>query len=111
MGNPYTGVAISGYNASPPADDGSTVASNQVTWQKHLDKIGDPVKTMSESINGNILTAFPTRQGGNIIMNIEAYDGLYGQANSITSITLNKGTKIDDAINTISSDLINIEKS
>ena len=44
---------------------------------------------------GNILTAFPTRQGGSIIMNIEAYDGLYGQAN---------------VISTISSDLINVEK-
>ena len=59
---------------------------------------------------GNILSAFPTRQGGDIIMNIEAYDGLYGQANSITSITLNKGTKIDDVVDTISSDLLEIKK-
>ncbi len=59
---------------------------------------------------GNILTAFPTRQGGDIIMNIEAYDGLYGQANSITSLTLNKGTPINDVVDTITNDLQKVEK-
>ena len=58
MGNPYTSQTISGYNASPPADDGSQVASNQVTWAKHKTKLGDPVKNLSESINTEVLSAF-----------------------------------------------------
>lgn len=55
--NPYTTQSISGYNATPPADDGSQVASNQVEWAKHKTKIGDPIKTLSESINSAMVTA------------------------------------------------------
>ena len=56
--NPYTSVSISGYNSSPPPDDGSQSSANQVEWQKHLDKIGDPLKTLSEGIDTNVLAAF-----------------------------------------------------
>jgi len=56
--NPYTSVTISGYNLNPPADDGSEIASNQLKWSKHKDKIGDPLKNLSESINTNVLAAF-----------------------------------------------------
>ena len=57
MGTKYSSVTISGYNASPPPDDGSTGADNQVTWAKHKDKLGDPVKTAVESINTALVTA------------------------------------------------------
>lgn len=60
MGSKYSNVSISGYNASPPADDGSQVASNQVTWAKHKTKIGDPLKTAIESINSALVTALDT---------------------------------------------------
>jgi hypothetical protein len=57
MGTKYTGVSISGYNASPPSDlSTDTSSSNKVTWQKSLDKIGGPVKTALESINSNLVT-------------------------------------------------------
>jgi len=56
--NPYSSVAISGYNATPPADDGTKVDSNRVQWSKHISKIGDPVKTLAEAINTNITAAF-----------------------------------------------------
>lgn len=49
--NPYTSQTISGYNSSPPPDDGSQVASNEITWAKHKDKLGDPVKTLAEAID------------------------------------------------------------
>lgn len=55
---PYTSVAISGYNATPPADDGSAVASNQLQWSKHKSKLADPIKTLGEAINTNLVAAF-----------------------------------------------------
>lgn len=56
MGSKFTTTAISGYNASPPADDGSAVAANQLQWSKHINKIGDPLKTLVESINTKLVT-------------------------------------------------------
>lgn len=61
MGTKYgNGVSISGYNATPPADDGSQVSSNQITWSKHKLKLGDPLKTAIESINSALVTALDT---------------------------------------------------
>ena len=56
--NPYTTTTISGYNASPPPDDGSRVSANKVEWAKHKTKIGDPIKTGVESVDSNANAAF-----------------------------------------------------
>ena len=41
-GNPsWTPTTLSNYNATPPADDGSLVEANRITWAKIKDKIGD----------------------------------------------------------------------
>lgn len=45
---------ISGYNATPPADDGSQTASNVVAWATILGKIGNPLKTLLETTIGSI---------------------------------------------------------
>lgn len=55
--NPYSTQAISGYNASPPPDDGSQTDANKVAWSKHKTKLADPVKTLAESINSQALSA------------------------------------------------------
>ena len=55
--NIYPSVAISGYNASPPPDDGSQTSANEITWAKHKTKLVDPVKTLAEAINTNMVTA------------------------------------------------------
>jgi len=55
--NPYSSVTVSGYNSSPPADDGTNVDANKVEWDKHVTKLGDPVKTAVESVNSNALSA------------------------------------------------------
>lgn len=52
----YTSVSVSNYNASPPTDDGSETAANQLDWDFHIDKIGDPLKTALEGINTNLST-------------------------------------------------------
>ncbi len=54
----YTSQSISGYNSSPPPDDGSQVASNQLEWAKHITKIGNPLKTLIEAINTELVTTF-----------------------------------------------------
>jgi len=56
--NPYTSQAISGYNSSPPPDDGSQTAANKVTWAFHKTKHSDPLKTLAEAINSQALSAF-----------------------------------------------------
>lgn len=56
--NPYSSVTISGYNASPPPDDGTQSAANQLAWEKHIEKIGDPIKTGVEGIDSATNAAF-----------------------------------------------------
>ena len=55
--NIYASVAISGYNASPPPDDGSQTSANEITWAKHKTKLADPVKTLAEAVNTAMVTA------------------------------------------------------
>lgn len=56
MGTKYPSQSISGYNASPPADDGTQVEANKIKWATHKDKLGDPVKTLAEAINTALVT-------------------------------------------------------
>ncbi len=41
----WTPTTVSGYNATPPADDGSQTAANVVSWATIKTKLNDPVKT------------------------------------------------------------------
>ena len=56
--NPYVSVSASGYNASPPPDDGSQVAANLITWAGIKTKLADVVKVLADGINTNVLAAF-----------------------------------------------------
>ncbi len=56
--NPYSSIAISGYNSSPPPDDGSQTSANEITWVKHKGKLADPIKTRQDSIDSALVTAF-----------------------------------------------------
>lgn len=49
--NPFSAVTVSGYNASPPPDDGSQTVANQITWDKTKTKLADPVKTAVEGLS------------------------------------------------------------
>lgn len=48
--NPFTAPVITGYNSSPPPDDGSKTSANKVSWDKHKTKLSDPIKTLAEAI-------------------------------------------------------------
>jgi len=62
----YTSQAITGYNSSPPDDDGSQTESNRIYWSTIKSKLGDPVKTLAESINSAVVSAFATRLGNSV---------------------------------------------
>ena len=58
--NPYSSVSVSGYNANPPSDDGTEAAQNEVSWDNHKSKLGDPIKDAVESVNSNANSSFST---------------------------------------------------
>jgi hypothetical protein len=58
MGSKYTTLSSSGYNSSPPADDGSQTASNLITWSGIKSKLADPPKNLADAINTALVTAF-----------------------------------------------------
>lgn len=60
MGSRYTTVNISGYNSSPPADDGSSTEANKVKWSTIKTKLPDPLKDAIESVNTKLVNAFDT---------------------------------------------------
>ena len=60
MADPYDPPTLTGYNATPPADDGTEVDANKVTWAKIKEKLTDPLKTFVESMNTKVNAAFDT---------------------------------------------------
>lgn len=87
----YSSVSISGYNASPPSDDGSQVESNRVDWSKIKEKLTDPLKTAIESINTQNATEFSSIAsnylGNSDIVHFQAY-------NASQNLTDNTWTKL-----------------
>lgn len=94
MSSPYTQPSLSGYNASPPADDGSQVSSNQVTWAKHKTKLADPIKTYAAAIDSAVLAAFGLVFGAAVLSKSSAYTvatsdrGRFIYVTGTTTITL-----------------------
>lgn len=64
MAAPYTTQPQVGYNANPPADDGSATAANTIFWATIKTKLGDPALTLGQNINTALLTAFAKVLGG-----------------------------------------------
>lgn len=73
MANPYSSNSLSGFNSSPPDDDGSEVSTNQLEWSKHIDKIGTPLKDLAEGIDTNVSAAFALTFGTTISSHSGAY--------------------------------------
>jgi hypothetical protein len=66
MPNPFVSPTISGYNSSPPPDDGSQTSQNEVTWAGTKTKLADPIKTYADAINANAAAAFAKMFGADI---------------------------------------------
>tara|TARA_R100001530_G_scaffold13727_7_gene12595 strand:- start:7556 stop:8569 length:1014 start_codon:yes stop_codon:yes gene_type:complete len=87
MANPYTSVSISGYNATPPSDDGTVADSNKVNWSKHKDKLADPIKTLAESMDTNTLAAFVKRFGNAVTAFAADHTLVAGNEGAVLSFT------------------------
>ena len=46
----FTKPTISGYNSSPPSDDGAETSTNETKWSFIKEKLSDPVKTLTEAL-------------------------------------------------------------
>jgi microcystin-dependent protein len=57
MGSKYSSQASSGYNASPPVDDGTASEANKVKWSTIKTKLSDVLKTFIEAVNTALVTA------------------------------------------------------
>ena len=66
MSNPYVPPSLTGYNANPPVNDGTEEVANQLDWDKHIDKIGDPLKNYVQAVSGAITSAFDVAFGNSI---------------------------------------------
>lgn len=58
MGALYSGVSITGYNANPPDDDGSQTEANRVKWETIKEKITDPTKVRTDSMDTALQASF-----------------------------------------------------
>jgi len=87
MSNPYTQPTLSGYNVTPPADDGSKVSTNAVKWSNHIDKIGNPLKTFAQAVDSNILTAFGLTFGASFLTKSTAYTVAAADRGRIIEVT------------------------
>lgn len=77
MGTKYSSQSITGYNDTPPPDDGTKVASNVVKWSTHKTKLGDPLKALAEAINTALVDHFdvgPDRKTGNYTTGASDYN-------------------------------------
>ena len=52
--NNYVSPTLTGYNANPPADDGTQTEDNRVKWDTVKTKIGDPLNTYSSAVDSAV---------------------------------------------------------
>lgn len=64
MGDQYTSVSVTNYNANPPPDDGSATEANRLKWSTIKTKLTDMLNTAIASINTNVIAAFGKVDGG-----------------------------------------------
>lgn len=107
MAAPYTPVTVTNYNLNPPADDGSEVPSNEITWAKHTSKIGGPLKTAIESMDTNITAAFAKVIGGGGVTAVaDDYTVLAGDAGKLVKQSVASKTITTPAAATVTSPFV-----
>lgn len=91
MGTKYASVSVSGYNATPPADDGTVSEANKVKWSTIKTKLPDPLKTAIESIDTALVTAFdrgPTALTSNTTLGASHYEKFIQVSGSGVTLSL-----------------------
>lgn len=70
----YPATAVSGYNANPPPDDGTTVPNNLEKWSDVKTKIGDPLNVFAGAVDSNVTAAFgKTLDGATVVSSAVDY--------------------------------------
>jgi hypothetical protein len=58
MGTKYSSNTTSGYNSTAPSDDGTVSEANKGKWSTIKEKLADPVKTLADTINTDLVEHF-----------------------------------------------------
>lgn len=93
MGSKFQSQSISGYNASPPSDDGTASSANQLKWSNTKSKIGDPLKTYIEDIEAALLTYFDE----SAVNKTTSYTTVADDNNRIMNVTASVTLSLGDA--------------
>ena len=97
MGTRYTTNAASGYNATPPADDATVSEANKGKWSTIKEKLSDPLKTLAEAINTDLVTHFdngPVAYTSNQTLGAAHYGQVIQASGSGTTLTLSDATAL-----------------
>jgi hypothetical protein len=100
MGTKYLTNAASGYNATPPADDGTVSEANKVKWATIKTKLTDPAKTLADDINADLLTHFdmgPTVLTSNTTLGASHYNQFIQVSGSGVTLTLSDAATLGAA--------------
>lgn len=91
MGTKYSSNVTSGYNAIPPADDGTVSEANKIKWSTVKTKLSDPVKDLADTINTELGTHFdrgPTALTSNTTLGASHYNQFIQVSGSGVTLTL-----------------------
>jgi hypothetical protein len=88
----YTQVTVTGYNSSPPSDDGEATSANQIAWVSIKTKLFDVLKTAFESIDDNVLSAVATADSTLATLQSGVSSAQSSVANITTTLNAASGT-------------------
>src|SRR3990167_7749097 len=91
MGTKYSTNSASGYNATPPADDGTVSEANKTKWSTVKTKLADPVKDLADTINSELVTHFnngPTAITSNTTLDGTHYNKIIQVSGASVTLTL-----------------------
>lgn len=85
----YTTVAVTGYDATSPPDDGSQTSTNLITWSGFKTQLTGPLKTALESINSQLVSINPLgpdslQVSNNVLCPHKGLSILYASAATVT---------------------------
>lgn len=97
MGTKYSSNAASGYNATPPADDGTVSEANKTKWSTIKTKLADPVKDLADTINSELATHFnngPVAITSNTTLGATHYNQVIQVSGAAVTLTLTDATTL-----------------
>jgi hypothetical protein len=91
MGTKYSSNAASGFDATPPSDDGTVSEANKVKWSTIKTKLATPVKDLADAINTDLVTHFdvgPTALTSNTTLGATHYNQIIQVSGAAVTLTL-----------------------